>query len=182
MTWQNDHEKQVASFPTDVREAHKRSAQHRDEIMASSVCGCFYCLGTYPPGEIAEWVDDGATWHLATDEAGYGSLLDLIGLLCASDEVGSNRVVQLAPVTPAVLAVPNNQRSAFVAPERARLVVDGDCGKWRFDEADTVLTITVGTRQLNGLSAWLAQRNTAFDSTYGASPPLWFWGIVATVK
>jgi hypothetical protein len=27
--------------------------------MASAVCGCFYCCRTFPPGEIAEWVDDG---------------------------------------------------------------------------------------------------------------------------
>lgn len=41
--------------------AHKRSIRHRAEIEASTICGCFYCLATFPPSEIAEWIDDGQT-------------------------------------------------------------------------------------------------------------------------
>src|SRR5262245_35069182 len=61
MTWQDDHEKRVAALPADVREAHKRSIRHRAEIIASNLCGCFYCLSTFAPSEIAEWTDDGDT-------------------------------------------------------------------------------------------------------------------------
>lgn len=31
----------------------------RDEIEASEMCGCFFCLKTFPPDEIKEWVDVG---------------------------------------------------------------------------------------------------------------------------
>jgi hypothetical protein len=41
--------------------AHGHSANHRSEIMESELCGCFYCLSTFIPTAIAEWVDDGAT-------------------------------------------------------------------------------------------------------------------------
>jgi hypothetical protein len=61
VTWEKDHDKRVAAFPADVREAHKRSIRHRGELEASTVCGCFHCLSTFPPGEIVEWTDDGET-------------------------------------------------------------------------------------------------------------------------
>lgn len=42
--------------PDHIR-AHTHSIRHREEILASEVCGCFYCLATFPPPEIEEWVD-----------------------------------------------------------------------------------------------------------------------------
>jgi hypothetical protein len=44
------------SEPDYVR-AHKNSFRNRDEIHRSSICGCFYCLATYPPAEVIDWVD-----------------------------------------------------------------------------------------------------------------------------
>ncbi len=41
----------------DIIAAHKHCTGHRDEILTSEVCGCFFCLAIYPPGEIKEWVD-----------------------------------------------------------------------------------------------------------------------------
>ena len=41
----------------DYKEAHKHCIRHRDEILGSKVCGCFYCLETFPPSEIHEWTD-----------------------------------------------------------------------------------------------------------------------------
>ena len=38
-------------------EAHKHSMNHRNEIHASEICGCFYCLAIFTPGEIEEWID-----------------------------------------------------------------------------------------------------------------------------
>ncbi len=38
--------------------AHKHSSNHREEILSSEICGCFYCLEIYPPSEIQDWVDD----------------------------------------------------------------------------------------------------------------------------
>jgi len=38
--------------------AHQHSSSHRKELLASDVCGCFYCLEIYSPAEVTEWVDE----------------------------------------------------------------------------------------------------------------------------
>jgi hypothetical protein len=45
----------------DLEGAHKHSIHNRAELERSSVCGCFYCLATFSPSEIEEWIDDGQT-------------------------------------------------------------------------------------------------------------------------
>ncbi|HEV2555454.1 MAG TPA: cytoplasmic protein [Bosea sp. (in: a-proteobacteria)] len=42
--------------PDHIR-AHRHSSQHREEILASEACGCFYYLTTFPPAAITEWTD-----------------------------------------------------------------------------------------------------------------------------
>lgn len=64
MTWQEDHRKRVAQFPETIRRAHTHATEHREEIEASDLCGCFYCLSTFDPTEIKAWTD--------TDDAGVG--------------------------------------------------------------------------------------------------------------
>ncbi len=64
MSWEDDHRAQVAQFPADVREAHRHSSQHRNEVLQSEICGCFYCCEIFPPQTIHEWVDE--------DESGVG--------------------------------------------------------------------------------------------------------------
>ena len=32
--------------------AHKHSGSHREELLESDVCGCFYCMEIYSPQEI----------------------------------------------------------------------------------------------------------------------------------
>jgi len=39
--------------------AHKHSSNHREELLKSDNCGCFYCLEIYSPQEIQDWVDNG---------------------------------------------------------------------------------------------------------------------------
>lgn len=39
-------------------DAHVHSSHHRKEIENSEVCGCFYCLKTFPPFLITLWWDD----------------------------------------------------------------------------------------------------------------------------
>ncbi len=38
--------------------AHRHSSFHRNELLASESCGCFYCLDVYAPAEIVDWVDE----------------------------------------------------------------------------------------------------------------------------
>jgi hypothetical protein len=45
----------------DLRElerAHDHSWANRQEVMQSELCGCFFCLETFPPGQITEWAED----------------------------------------------------------------------------------------------------------------------------
>jgi hypothetical protein len=49
------------SLAMELEAAHKHSDRHRAEIEASELCGCFYCLTTFRPDEITEWVDEGQT-------------------------------------------------------------------------------------------------------------------------
>jgi len=30
---------------------------HRRTVLAADLCGCFYCLSTFPPSSIVDWVD-----------------------------------------------------------------------------------------------------------------------------
>jgi hypothetical protein len=46
------------SMPEKIYEAHKHCTNNRSEIEASTVCGCFYCLYTFTPAEIDEWIDN----------------------------------------------------------------------------------------------------------------------------
>jgi hypothetical protein len=41
----------------DIIPAHRHSIRHRDEVLRSSVCGCFYCCQTFAPATINEWTD-----------------------------------------------------------------------------------------------------------------------------
>jgi hypothetical protein len=46
---------------TDIKEAHKYSIRHRDELRNSKICGCFYCTGIFDYKNIHDWCDDGDT-------------------------------------------------------------------------------------------------------------------------
>jgi hypothetical protein len=45
----------------DYIEAHHHCTNNREELFASDVCGCFYCLNIYNPAEITDWIDGGKT-------------------------------------------------------------------------------------------------------------------------
>jgi hypothetical protein len=49
---------------SDIVRAHQHSSEHRQELLASGICGCFYCLKIFAPGEVTEWVD----WPPGTPE------------------------------------------------------------------------------------------------------------------
>lgn len=40
---------------------HEYSANHRDQILNSVICGCFHCLAIFKPVEIVEWCDKAQT-------------------------------------------------------------------------------------------------------------------------
>lgn len=42
----------------DVIKAHAFSNNHKKQLEKDSLCGCFYCLSTFHPKEIKEWLID----------------------------------------------------------------------------------------------------------------------------
>ncbi|WP_439879774.1 hypothetical protein ACSX1A_11375 [Pontibacter sp. MBLB2868] len=38
--------------------AHTHCYSHREEVLASEVCACFYCQNTFAPNEIKEWFEE----------------------------------------------------------------------------------------------------------------------------
>lgn len=45
----------------DIVLAHKFSSRHREAIMKSQKCGCFYCLNIFDKNQIGHWVDEEQT-------------------------------------------------------------------------------------------------------------------------
>lgn len=45
----------------DVEQAHEYCSEHRNLVLKSNKIGCFYCLRTYSPSKISEWIDAGQT-------------------------------------------------------------------------------------------------------------------------
>jgi uncharacterized paraquat-inducible protein A len=39
-------------------QAHTHCMNHHKEILASTVCGCFYCEATFPSQEVLRWIDE----------------------------------------------------------------------------------------------------------------------------
>lgn len=58
---------------TRLRAAHKASSGHREELNKSRVCGCFYCLETFPPSEISDGLGDTARCPRCSIDSVIGS-------------------------------------------------------------------------------------------------------------
>lgn len=46
---------------THIKEAHKHSSRHRNELRDSELCGCFHCTDIFDYKNIQDWVDDDDT-------------------------------------------------------------------------------------------------------------------------
>lgn len=56
-------------------EAHKHCIRNRDEILASELCGCFYCLSIYTPDKISEWLKEDNGGYTALCSCGVDALI-----------------------------------------------------------------------------------------------------------
>lgn len=50
----------------ELKTAHKHCVRNGNEIMASDVCGCFYCLKAFSPSEVHSWLEEN-TLEIETD-------------------------------------------------------------------------------------------------------------------
>jgi hypothetical protein len=55
----NPNRKPATTAAPDHIAAHEHCIRHHDEIGRSKRCGCFYCLATFGPAEIKDWIKDG---------------------------------------------------------------------------------------------------------------------------
>ena len=39
-------------------DAHKYCSNHKQLMLDSKLCGCFYCLSIFPPEQIDFWIDE----------------------------------------------------------------------------------------------------------------------------
>jgi len=46
----------------DLESAHRFCAGHRNLVVMSEICGCFYCLSVFRPISIHDWID-GKEWE-----------------------------------------------------------------------------------------------------------------------
>ena len=44
-----------------LTEAYSCASNHRRQIEASTLVGCFYCLSVYPAAQLRTWIDGGNT-------------------------------------------------------------------------------------------------------------------------
>ena len=47
---------------TDLEAAHKHSINHRDEVLASETCGCFWCCRRFTREALGKTTDEGRTF------------------------------------------------------------------------------------------------------------------------
>ncbi|WP_070807541.1 hypothetical protein [Tractidigestivibacter scatoligenes] len=59
----------------DYVRAHDLSKYNQDMIESADMCGCFYCLAAFKPGEITEWVDDGDGYTAICPRCGVDSVI-----------------------------------------------------------------------------------------------------------
>lgn len=62
----------------ELRKAHKHSSMHREEILKSNTCGCFYCLNKYSPTILTEknWHEEyDGTWTVICPKCGIDSVI-----------------------------------------------------------------------------------------------------------
>ena len=114
-------------------------------------------------------------WHLAVDENGHESLVDLLRRFPRQGLAGtSSRTVKLTKPTDEVLAVPGWRHAKVLAPTRLRLSVGVDT--WIVASSDDEVVLGLGDKRLAEVTQWLEDPARAFDTSIGENPSLCFWG------
>jgi hypothetical protein len=125
-----------------------------------------------------ENVRDFPGWHFMVDAAGSISLASLLRALSRS-ATSSIRTVQVSLPTTEVLRIPNNRGSACVAPTRLRIELDTtDAAAWSLDEDVATVHWRLGTTTAASVANALANPMEFFESSIGAAPALWSWGLL----
>ena len=116
-------------------------------------------------------------WHFTASIEGCSSLVALLDAF-AADGIESSRTLSVTAPTSTVLAVPNNRSGAPFVPSKFRLSFSDFPSQLLFQESDSTVALSVGSR-------WLSQlRQAVADIPFGkgdysigasGSEKLWFW-------
>jgi len=123
-----------------------------------------------------------AGWHLNADHVACASVSEVIAGL-ATGSLRAPQAFAVSPVTPAVLAVPNNRRAKARSARELRLLTDPDPRRFSLEERDGVLTLTAGSERLEELRKSIigitrGEGDFAMIADGKRLPPdhrLWFW-------
>ena len=116
-------------------------------------------------------------WHFTADRAGGRSLLALFDLLEAANDASLYRTMQVAELTPNILAVPDNRSARATSPVRWRLRYAQAPEAWRFMEAGDTLELTMDAQSVHKLRESVeAVLRREGDFCIGPDTDrLWFW-------
>jgi hypothetical protein len=118
-------------------------------------------------------------WNFTADEVGCASLLALLDAFEADGFVAS-RTVSTNPPTAAILRVPNNRSSAWLAPSKLRLSFSANPAEWSFPESLEPATLTFGADWLPQFRQAVAgvprgDGDYSIGHTGNGNLQLWFW-------
>ena len=144
----------------------------------------FRDIGTWKQsGRLFFWrftanVRDYPGWNFMLDAAGSKSVAGLLLAMSRSAE-DCTRIVQISHPTTEVLRVANNRGAGCVAPTKLRIELDAtDADAWSLDDDGVALHWRLGARTAALAADAFANPLNYFDSTIGAKPPLWSWGLL----
>lgn len=69
------HARNDLELAEQMQDAHKHSSAHKREILSSDICGCFYCLETYPPTEITNGLERDGSMCAICPKCGLNSVI-----------------------------------------------------------------------------------------------------------
>jgi hypothetical protein len=129
-----------------------------------------------------ENVRDYPGWNYMLDPAGAKSVAALLHVMSKS-ETGCSRVVQVSQPTTEVLRIPNNRGAGCVTPTKLRIELDiADPDAWSLDDDGVALHWRLGSRTAQIAEDAFANPGKYFDSTIGARPALWSWGLLKSAS
>ncbi len=73
MQYQSIEAHLIAEFGFDQYQAYKHAQKHRQEVMQSEICGCFFCHVNFKPTTIRKWTDNEMT--ACCPECGLGGVI-----------------------------------------------------------------------------------------------------------
>lgn len=117
-------------------------------------------------------------WHFMLDRAGSISISQLMH---AMSRTSGNciRTVQISQPTTEVLRVPNNKASGCIAPTKLRIELDtADPTAWVLDDDGVAAQWRLGSSHASTVADAFADPAKYFDSSIGAAPGLWSWGLL----